>query len=92
MPENTTKIDRSTAWGNPFVVGKDGTAAECVDLYGKLLAGYICLSAKAEVAPQRAALKHASEHISELRGRNLACWCREGSPCHGDILLRCANA
>jgi hypothetical protein len=27
----------------------------------------------------------------ELRGKNLACWCRPGSPCHADILLELVN-
>jgi hypothetical protein len=27
----------------------------------------------------------------ELRGKNLACWCPEGSPCHADVLLEIAN-
>jgi hypothetical protein len=25
-----------------------------------------------------------------LRGKNLACYCPEGSPCHADVLLRLA--
>jgi hypothetical protein len=33
MPPNTVKVDRSTRWGNPFVVGKHGTLAECLELY-----------------------------------------------------------
>jgi hypothetical protein len=28
---------------------------------------------------------------SKLAGKNLACWCKEGEPCHADILLRLAN-
>lgn len=27
----------------------------------------------------------------ELRGSNLACWCKLGAPCHADILLKIAN-
>lgn len=27
----------------------------------------------------------------ELAGKNLACWCAVGSPCHGDVLLEIAN-
>ncbi len=27
----------------------------------------------------------------ELRGKNLACWCKAGQSCHGDILLEIAN-
>jgi hypothetical protein len=29
--------------------------------------------------------------IHELRGRDLVCWCAP-EPCHGDVLLRLANA
>lgn len=29
--------------------------------------------------------------LSELRGKDLACWCKEGAPCHADILLELAN-
>lgn len=28
----------------------------------------------------------------ELRGKNLACWCRAGAPCHADVLLEIANS
>lgn len=32
------------------------------------------------------------EDIREkLRGRDLACWCKPGEPCHADILLELAN-
>lgn len=27
----------------------------------------------------------------ELRGKNLACWCKPGSPCHADVLIELAN-
>jgi len=29
---------------------------------------------------------------AELRGKNLACWCPEGQPCHADVLLEIANS
>lgn len=29
---------------------------------------------------------------AELRGKNLACFCKEGEPCHADVLLEIANA
>ncbi|RTL03893.1 MAG: DUF4326 domain-containing protein [Acidimicrobiia bacterium] len=28
----------------------------------------------------------------EIAGLDLGCWCREGTPCHGDTLLEAANA
>jgi hypothetical protein len=30
--------------------------------------------------------------MRELRGKNLACWCKPGEPCHADVLLELANA
>lgn len=30
--------------------------------------------------------------VKELRGKNLACWCKNGEPCHADVLLELANA
>lgn len=29
--------------------------------------------------------------LTELRGRDLACWCPLSAPCHGDVLLELAN-
>ena len=29
--------------------------------------------------------------LAPLRGKNLACWCKPGSACHADVLLRLAN-
>lgn len=88
MPLDAVAIDRSTRWGNPFVVGRDGTQAECVELYRSLLAGRICLSCKAEPEAQDAALRHFVVNWPALRGKRLACWCREGTACHGDVLLQ----
>lgn len=33
----------------------------------------------------------ARAQLDELRGRNLACWCAPGAPCHTDVLLELAN-
>lgn len=33
----------------------------------------------------------ATWDLSPLAGRDLACWCKPGSPCHADILLQLAN-
>ena len=91
MPPNTVKVDRSTKWGNPFVVGKDGTAAECVDLYRKLMGGYLCLTSKATIESQTDARWHKLAFLHTLRGKNIACWCATGKICHADVLLEIAN-
>jgi len=30
--------------------------------------------------------------VRELRGKDLACWCKPNQPCHADVLLELANA
>lgn len=32
------------------------------------------------------------EALPRLRGRDLACWCAPGKPCHADVLIEMANA
>lgn len=44
MPPNTLKVDRTSKWGNPFVVGVHGTQAECVHLFELLLGGALCIA------------------------------------------------
>jgi hypothetical protein len=89
LPENTVCVDRSTKWGNPFVVGDHGTRAECVAHYRRLLSGYACVTCGPAVNLQMAyrAMVIANRH--ELKGKNLACWCGAG-PCHADVLLEVA--
>ena len=31
------------------------------------------------------------DNLKTLRGKNLACWCKPGTACHADVLLRLAN-
>lgn len=35
---------------------------------------------------------HSNTALETLRGKNLACWCKPGTPCHADVLLEIANA
>lgn len=37
-------------------------------------------------------LVHHEHYLRELRGKDLACWCPLGQPCHADTLLDLANA
>ena len=89
MPPDTVKVDRSTPWGNPIEIGAccridvDGdmveatvTQAIAVEFYREYLAG---------------ALRQTPNLLEPLRGRNLACWCKPGQPCHADVLLEFAN-
>jgi len=74
-PAGAVYIGRPSRWGNPYVIGKDGTREQVIDKYVK----YILLNP---------ALYFAAKH--ELRGKDLVCFCSPLA-CHGDILLRIAN-
>ena len=96
MPPHTVKVDRTTKWGNPCVVGKHGTQKECVQWFALALQGCVVLGLKqADGTWLSDALidyaKMAKHNIRFLRGKNLACWCKPGTPCHADVLLELAN-
>lgn len=95
MPLNTVNVSRGPGrkFGNPFIVGTHGTADACVARFRDLLNGLIrmypvpCPSWQ-EQADARDTIMGS---IAELRGKNLACWCKPGAPCHADVLLELAN-
>jgi hypothetical protein len=89
MPPNTIKVDRSTRWGNPFVVGVDGTRERCVQLFEYLLGGYLCVS-RGDPKAQDDYRNMVARDRHLLKGKNLACWCPLDKPCHADVLLRAA--
>jgi hypothetical protein len=74
------KVDRTTNYGNPYA------KKALVDVDARLL-----------VALFRDHLRHDpsgfwKDALPNLRGKNLACWCKPGDPCHADVLLELANA
>lgn len=91
MPPGAVSVDRSTKWGNPFIVGVHGTRARCVELYTRLAQGLICATDVEHMKQQEAALAVMRTAPQELRGKDLACWCPPGAPCHADVLLELAN-
>ena len=100
MPANTVKVDRSTRWGNPFAVtaalasgytdraGANAFVVECFrDWIGPSQSGRDWWQGP-DSDKRR---KTFTEGLGELRGKNLACWCKPGEPCHADVLLEMAN-
>lgn len=87
------KVDRTTIWGNPYVVGTHGTTVHCVYLFTLLTAGLFSLGHDFPAQDRffKAFRREAQNGYPSLRARNLACWCRVGTPCHGDVLLQAAN-
>ncbi len=91
MPENSTYVGRGSKWGNPYKVGKLQlhTNKEVVEAFENYVHW---INEK---------LGHCLEYDNsafrwdnikeELKGKNLACWCKIGDACHGDFLLEVAN-
>ena len=91
MPENTVKVDRTTKWGNPFLVTPELTREESITLYEKMIAGKPAKDGPLTVAQQRETRDFILASVGQLKGKNLACWCSLDGPCHGDVLLKLAN-
>lgn len=96
MPENTVKVSRPGKWGNPFKATDQYIAGPAGEKQG-LKPGDAIGAAGAVVAYRNALEKlfktsPASRlQLLELRGKNLACWCKIGAPCHADVLLELAS-
>lgn len=75
MPENKVYVGRPGKFGNAFDVAT----------YGRRLAIF-------NFRQRMRNMKLINpEFFEELRGKNLACWCRLDQPCHADVLLELAN-
>lgn len=96
MPPNTVSVARPSRWGNPYFpacglgfgnIDADGNPhpwplrnnTDCVRHFRE----YVRLMKRDE--PERFEI-----YIGPLRGKNLACFCKPGEPCHADVLLELA--
>jgi hypothetical protein len=87
-------VTRGTKWGNHIKVA---TAKEINEAgyFGFMLPRntlQIMVLYKAWLRESAQGCVLATEAKRELRGKNLACWCKPGKPCHADVLLELANA
>ncbi len=80
-------VDRTSRWGNPFKIGKDGTRQEIIQKYR---VWFLTGTESRKVGRYIVDPRSLREHIHELRGFNLAC-CPAGLPCHADFLLAQSN-
>lgn len=84
-------VARPGRWGNPFTIAgvmaetgldRDAAQAEAIARHSRWMAGTLEAD---RPPPSRAEIRAA------LGGKNLACWCREGTPCHVETLIALAN-
>jgi len=88
-------VSRPTKFGNPFnwrdffedslfILNERSAKRKAVETFRDWLEGYI-----PNLLEQRR--MEILESLPEIRGKNLACWCKEDEPCHADVLLELAN-
>lgn len=101
-PPNTVVVARPSKWGNPFTVegareaGFLNPQKATVEAFRDWLNGdpWACGCEEDHEARRQTILAR----LPDLRGKNLACWCRlkdekgKPVPCHADVLLELANA
>lgn len=98
MPENTVKVDRTTRWGNPhdwrdWRENWPFPSSHMPD--AEISRDDWCKGMAVEAFEQDLRDGTIVLPVGELRGKNLACWCREGGhpkSCHADVLIELANA
>lgn len=93
MPAGAVKVDRTTLYGNPFIVGQPNglgwgevrDPAHAVWLFRQWLT-----TPTRSIAYEADRHRTLLQHLPALAGKDLACWCTAGSPCHADVLLELA--
>lgn len=103
MPENTVSVTRPGKWGNPFRVGGNFMVGDpnmktifrmswCEAIEPEAGFTKIADAAMAVDFYKRLMASGYRKDLSDLRGKNLACWCKIGDPCHADVLIELANS
>jgi hypothetical protein len=87
MPLNTRCVTRPGKFGNPYKTAAEFALALHHCMGFKTPAGAIAKFSPASL--QR--MQWIAEHVHELRGLNLACYCAAGKACHADVLIAAAN-
>jgi hypothetical protein len=77
LPDGTVVVTRPTKWGNPHPL-ELGRLEAVQRFRDDLIAGHLGIT--------------VDQVREELRGRDLACYCPLGEPCHADVLIEIANS
>jgi len=81
VPPGAISVDRSTPWGNPFVMRQERDRDAVCDAFEQ---------------SARDRLTREPGWLAPLRGADLVCWCQSPADvrkkrCHAETLLRLAN-
>jgi hypothetical protein len=106
LPEGAVIVDRTSKWGNPIDLSDVGSQFPSLDdtrIARLVVRDFEVLAGRGHLAfpnwrfasgrrgPVAWTYPPVDEIRAELAGKDLACWCPPGQPCHADVLLRIAN-
>lgn len=96
-PNGVVNVARPSRWGNPCTVAfamdtgeavdKEDARQSAVDWFNAWLTEPVRCEITDVFLDRRAWIL---DHVAELAGKDLACWCDDG-PCHADVLLELSN-
>jgi hypothetical protein len=81
LPAGTVYVGRGSKWGNPFPLNHQAHLGRA----------WACEAYVQWLNTSFHGMRLLRQHLPELRGKNLACWCKPDEPCHADVLLELAN-
>lgn len=91
-PKGGVVVARPSRWSNPFPVGTYADQAQAAELFEHWLAtGEVpppWLFTAESVEDRR---QFILDHVHELAGKKLGCWCDQTGPCHAKVLARMAD-
>ena len=95
-PDDAINVARTTKWGNPFnwrdadpdTIPANAAKWYAVESFRTWLTRPGVIDTNDDISIRR---QWILEHIQELAGKDLACWCRPDEPCHADVLIELAN-
>lgn len=92
MPPNTVYVGRNASkkhpnpFANPYKIGMTAYLGYAVGKVKLETTEELIEAFRINVVPQ------LISYFDDLKGKNLACWCRLDRPCHADLLLELGNS
>ena len=84
-PPNSVCVSRPSKWGNPYKVGDPCGDGMTRTVDGAVFAFRVWV---ASADPRAAWIR---DHVHELAGKVLLCWCPQPGPCHAHVLAELAD-
>ena len=83
LPDGVVCVTRPGRWGNPYGNAHDFACAMRAISEGNFL--------HPRLEHGRERVERILLEIEQLRGKDVACWCKLSAVCHGDVLIEYAN-